>query len=322
MLVYHVPPGSLFFYLRHGALGGFGTAGSFGVDLFFTLSGYLITRLLLRERETTGHISLRAFYVRRILRIWPLYFFYLAFAFSLSRLAPAVTFVPTFGRVGFPADPACLLFLGCFLFNFAPCVMQATLVAHLWGISLEEQFYLAWSLTMRNIPRRRILVAPLVMLVIATIARLPSSFLGFGVPIWNNSFARLDPIAAGIFVAVLPEMHPPPAARALLVLMGIAGWWVAAYWCGLQLQRNAVGVLIGYPMVALGSGAFLSATLGTGRKSAGTRLKQTLIYLGKISYGLYVYNLVAIFGGQLLMRHMVSPWLLPQGCPPWIERSV
>jgi peptidoglycan/LPS O-acetylase OafA/YrhL len=314
VLVYHIPPGSLLFYLHHGALGAFGAAGCFGVDLFFTLSGYLITRLLLRERETTGHINLRAFYIRRILRIWPLYFFYLAFAFLLSRL------VPPFTQAGFPADPICMLFLGCFLFNFAPCGLSL-FVSHLWTISLEEQFYLVWSLTIRHIPRRRMLFAPLVMLVIATIARLPSSFLSFGVPIWNNSFARLDPIAAGILIAVLPELSPRPAVRSLLALTGIASWWVAAYWCGLPVQESGAEVLIGYPMVALGSGAFLLATVGAGRKSAGTRIRRGLIYLGKISYGLYVYCVVAILGGQSLIR-LVSPWLYTHGWPLWTAWSV
>jgi len=322
VFVFHAPPGSLFFYLQHGALGGFGDAGGFGVDLFFTLSGYLITRLLLRERETTGHINLRAFYMRRILRIWPLYFFYIAFALSLSQLPPRLTSVPLFGQVRVPADPTCLLFLGCFLFNFAPCVGNITVVAHLWSISLEEQFYLVWSLTMRYIPRRRMLVAPLVMLVIATIARLPSSFLRFGVPIWNNSFARLDPIAIGIFIAVLPEMSPRPAGRALLVLAGIASWWLAAYWCGLPLQHSAAGVLIGYPLVALGSGAFLLAALGAARRSVGTGLRGALIYLGKISYGLYVYNFVAIFGAQVFMRRAVAAWWVTQGWPLWTAWAV
>ena len=302
--------GSLFYYLQHGALGAFGTAGTFGVDLFFTLSGYLITRLLLRERETTGSINLRAFYTRRILRIWPLYFFYLASVFLLSRLVPSVAF---------PADPVCLLSLGCFLFNFSPCIGTMTFAEHLWSISLEEQFYLFWSLTIRKIPTRRIYLAPIVMLVTATIARL--SFFRFGVPISTNSFSRLDPIAAGILLAVLPEISPRPAGRALLVLAGIASWWVAAYWCGLPLQQSAAGVLIGYPMVALGSGAFLLATLGAGRRSAGTRLRQTLIYLGKISYGLYVYNLVARLGAQTLTQRLVPPRLFAPGWPLWIVVS-
>ncbi len=165
------------------------------------------------------------------------------------------------------------------------------------------------------------LLVPLVMLAIATIARLLSWFLGFGVPISANTFTRLDPIAAGILLAVLPEINPRPAGRALLVLTGIASWWAAAYWCGLPLQRSAAGVLIGYPIVALGSGAFLLAALGAGRRSAGTRLRQTLIYLGKISYGLYVYNVVALVAVQGLIR-LVSPWLYAHGWPLWTAWSL
>jgi peptidoglycan/LPS O-acetylase OafA/YrhL len=310
VFVYHVPTFSLFFYLQHGALGAFGVAGTFGVDLFFTLSGYLITRLLLRERETTGHIDLRAFYIRRVLRIWPLYFFYLALVFLLSRPVPSV---------GLPADPACLLSLGCFLFNFSPCIGSMTFAGHLWSISLEEQFYLLWSLTIRHIPSRRIYLAPLAMLAIATIARL--LFFRFAVTISTNSFSRLDPIAVGILLAVLPEMSLRPAGRTLLVLTGIASWWVAAYWCGLPLQQSAAGVLIGYPIVALGSGAFLLAALGAGRRSAGTRLRRTLIYLGKISYGLYVYNLLARLVAQTLTQRLASPRQLAPGWPLWIVVS-
>jgi peptidoglycan/LPS O-acetylase OafA/YrhL len=57
-------------------------SGAYGVDLFFVLSSFLITTLLLRERDTTGTVDIRAFYVRRILRIWPLYFSFIAFAYG------------------------------------------------------------------------------------------------------------------------------------------------------------------------------------------------------------------------------------------------
>lgn len=64
--------------------------GGFGVDLFFTLSAYLITELLMREKERFGRLDVRAFYLRRILRIWPLYFGFLAAYFVASRLFPVL----------------------------------------------------------------------------------------------------------------------------------------------------------------------------------------------------------------------------------------
>src|SRR5260221_8487443 len=63
-------------------------AGSFGVDLFFLLSAYLITELLLREKESFGHVHLKSFYLRRILRIWPLYFLAIFIGISLTIVDP------------------------------------------------------------------------------------------------------------------------------------------------------------------------------------------------------------------------------------------
>jgi peptidoglycan/LPS O-acetylase OafA/YrhL len=85
-------------------------AGSYGVDLFFLLSAYLITTLLLREKNRTGTIDTRSFYARRILRIWPIYFLFLLFTLFLSR----------FTSVQFPnnAIAPMLLFYGNFWLMF------------------------------------------------------------------------------------------------------------------------------------------------------------------------------------------------------------
>ena len=88
-----MPPYGLY---SHSVLGRLGDSGAFGVDLFFTLSGYLLTSLLLRERDQTGDISLRAFYVRRTLRIWPLYYFSMAWAFLLTQIPPSIIAAPPF----------------------------------------------------------------------------------------------------------------------------------------------------------------------------------------------------------------------------------
>src|SRR5277367_912413 len=87
VFIFHLPePFALKFFDSPGVLGTLGRAGAFGVDLFFALSGYLITGLLIRERERSGDINMKAFYARRTLRIWPLYYFSIALAFLLTQL--------------------------------------------------------------------------------------------------------------------------------------------------------------------------------------------------------------------------------------------
>src|SRR5215471_1369228 len=116
-------------------------AGALGVDLFFALSSYLITELLLRESELSGTLDVKSFYTRRILRIWPLYFFFLAVsAFVTPRIIAGDQL----------SVPYLLLFV--FLLGNWACALRgfpSSTAAPLWSVSMEEQFYLAWPLILR-----------------------------------------------------------------------------------------------------------------------------------------------------------------------------
>ena len=134
-----VPYRAVRFAFRHGDL---------GVNFFFVLSGFLITYLLLEEKHRRGGIHVGYFYVRRILRIWPLYFACVAFGFLvfplLKRLAGA--------EPNETADPIMyLLFLGNFdvIRNGLP---DAGVLGVLWSVAVEEQFYLAWPLLLAAVP--------------------------------------------------------------------------------------------------------------------------------------------------------------------------
>jgi peptidoglycan/LPS O-acetylase OafA/YrhL len=110
--------------------------GDLGVPVFFLLSAFLITELLFRERDETGTIQLRAFYMRRILRIWPLYFLVFYGLVVLTR------FVPFAGA----KDPGAWLAFTFFAGNWWICWhgwVPAYPVNPLWSISVEEQFYIA-----------------------------------------------------------------------------------------------------------------------------------------------------------------------------------
>jgi peptidoglycan/LPS O-acetylase OafA/YrhL len=322
VFVWHLPPSGIWFFWGCGAVGYLGIAGIFGVDLFFTLSGYLLTRLLIREREQIGDINPKAFYVRRSLRIWPLYYFYVGFIFLLSWLPVSLTSAPPliidpFARM----ELGTYFFVATFLFNFnfANHVSPGHIpyIFNLWTISVEEQFYLFWPWLVRYLPRRRIVVIPIVMLVVACVARAISLPLKVDTDVWNNSFTRLDPIAVGILIALMPRLNPRRAGRVALVLFGIAAWVFAADYGELPLQVSTLKISLAYPAVALGSGAFLLATLGTTSLNPASALGRSLVYLGKISYGLYVYGPLAKTVVLLFLFRVMFEKFVAAGWPPW-----
>lgn len=131
--------------------------GDLGVNFFFTLSGFLITNLLLQEREDTGRIRIGSFYARRFLRIWPLYFILVVVGFigipALLNLASQYNpFKPEFSLI--PYDRI-WYYLG-FLVNFdlVNNPYPIPVLAVLWSISVEEQFYIFWPLLIAFVPRK------------------------------------------------------------------------------------------------------------------------------------------------------------------------
>lgn len=126
--------------------------GTLGVNFFFVLSGFLITYLLIREKEVTGTIHIGNFYVRRILRIWPLYFLSLLIGFvGFAMLKKMSGELPQES-----ANPWYYIFLiGNFDYMHTwPVKPDAILLSVLWSVCVEEQFYLAWPLILKFVPVR------------------------------------------------------------------------------------------------------------------------------------------------------------------------
>lgn len=125
--------------------------GDMGVSFFFVLSGFLITYLLIREKQLTGTVHISAFYVRRTLRIWPLYYFCVLFGFlAFPAIKAALGQTPEE-----TADPLlCSLFLNNFnaVFNGPP---DSSILSVLWSVAIEEQFYLLWPILFFLVPARR-----------------------------------------------------------------------------------------------------------------------------------------------------------------------
>ncbi|MBV8729460.1 MAG: acyltransferase [Acidobacteriia bacterium] len=134
--------------------------GSFGLSLFFFLSAFLITELLIRERENTGTVHLKAFYIRRILRIWPLYYVAVALAVIVGRIWPDPFWIGKFRLFS-------MLF---FFMNWVPQIMYGPFTP-LWSISVEEQFYAIWpAVASRGIRMLKIASFVLIADSIATLA--------------------------------------------------------------------------------------------------------------------------------------------------------
>jgi peptidoglycan/LPS O-acetylase OafA/YrhL len=126
--------------------------GELGVKIFFVISGFLITSLLVQELAQTGRISLRDFYLRRGFRIFPVYYFYLAVVFGLVALGV------------FPQRPHDAVFSLTYTMNYH--YDRSWNVGHAWSLSVEEQFYLLWPAVMCWAgPRRRVQIAVAVLLV-------------------------------------------------------------------------------------------------------------------------------------------------------------
>jgi peptidoglycan/LPS O-acetylase OafA/YrhL len=262
-------------------LAGVFQGGVYGVDLFFCLSSYLITTLLIKEHRLTGTIDVRSFYVRRILRIWPLYFIVLLCVGPLVSIFLPDQFLPWKYLAAF------ILLSG----NWATGLwgFPSSYVSILWSVSIEEQFYLTWPQVMRRWLHHLPKIA-WILIAVAFVTR--AALVHFGASrdaIFCNTLARLDPIAAGALIGFALRgriIVLRSSARALLILLGILG--IAL--CGAFGSAAGPVCLLTYPAATLASVLLLLASIGADLSSIPSLATRPLVYLGRISYGLYVFH--------------------------------
>lgn len=239
-------------------------SGRFGVDLFFVLSAYLITSLLVRERENAGRLDIRAFYSRRALRILPLFFSFLA-------VVAVVRGIEWPHLVGFATFTGNFVMAATGLPDFA--------IAPAWSLCVEWQFYLIWPLVVgRARCLRTIAVA---MLAFSLGARSLWAVLGISPEmVWLLTFTRLDPFAFGVLLAVCPLPRLPAFPAIVLGLAGV----VAAE----ATLRSPTLWVISYTIAAISCALVVAGTLRL------PILPRLPIRLGQISYGLYLFHAAII----------------------------
>jgi peptidoglycan/LPS O-acetylase OafA/YrhL len=274
----------------------FVSAGGFGVCLFFALSAYLITDLLIQELAVSGTIDVRAFYVRRTLRIWPLYFCLLG-AVIVVGIYHKTFYIPHMQIV------ASAFFFANWYFakNGWPA---SNPIAHFWSISVEEQFYLLWPNVVKRFGISASTVAAwlcmpiglLFTLVLAERKADPDT------TIWCNTFVQFFFFSEGAAIAFALAKFAKKKSNALTALlwpMGVLAWLFGAR-CGVldMPLTSGVQLCLGYLAVGLGCAAFLLGALSLEDRF----VPKPVAYLGKISYGLYLFHAISL----ALVRSAVS----------------
>lgn len=274
-------------------------AGNFGVCAFFLLSSFLITELLRRELLKTRRVHLKAFYVRRSLRIWPLYFAVLS-AVVIIGFIRQVQPMPLTGFLAF------FFFVSNWWMILN--VGAANPLSWLWSISVEEQFYVIWP-TLAKLGGTRVIAIGSALCIPVSIAAITFAKLyqqHLEVTIWLNSAVQFQFFGWGALLAIFFAGRLPQISRSgriALAVLGAASWIAASTLCGLKSANAAPGLIqlcVGYELAAAGCICFFLALFGM----SPTRFPQFLVYLGKISYGLYVYHEFALSSMTFLRYHV------------------
>lgn len=273
-------------YIRYSGIGLH--AGRTGVDLFFVLSGYLITTLLLREETRTGTISLRHFYIRRALRLFPALWLYLLVVGTLTAGG------------WLPHNPW-HSFVSSFLY-VRNIVGRGYETDHLWSLSIEEQFYLLWPLVVIALPRRNVarLVIGLGAIAAITSWRVYATKYGLasdGALCIRSDF-RFDSPLIGCVLALIYAIFPDCVRRAngtslrsdVLTVLGLA---MLAGWIFFRPENSIVPGTLDTWACLIGVILVLSQT-GRAGYISGCLTWAPLVYTGRISYGVYLWQMLFV----------------------------
>lgn len=274
------------------------TAGFLGVDVFFVLSGFLITCLLLEEWDTSGSISLPNFYMRRFLRLMPALILFLAGICLYAVIAlPPQAATETFWSSLYS------LFYATNWINAFRVAPISELLGHTWSLAMEEQFYLVWPLVLLALLRwrvaRPVIIALLVTLItIICVHRIALVDSGAWVHrTYSAPDTRADSLLIGCLAAMLVSWNLIPTSRAFL--RGLRAASFASVLIVIAYLRNLGDVAPDMTLRGFGFSVFgiavavllIQSTLDQHRLAGSVLESRGLVWLGRVSYGIYLWHL-------------------------------
>lgn len=288
--IHHFWPDSGAFFARWEPLAHLGWVG---VDLFFVISGFLIGGILLDTRQDARYFG--HFYARRVLRIFPLYYLLVLSLFLVVPTGQAVLHQLSYGEADFVRESGSPVWYLLFAGNIRESITgvePAYMLAPLWSISIEEQFYLLCPLLVRWLdpPALRRVLAALMALSplfrLATLLLFPENeriqYL--------STLSRLDNLGAGVWLAVAARSGFAPSARALsLLLPALTAAGALIFVLGGFDRTASFCRIFGYSFLALYFYVVVAWALRFRGRAASSALRMRwLVYLGGICYGLYI----------------------------------
>jgi peptidoglycan/LPS O-acetylase OafA/YrhL len=277
-------------------------SGWTGVDLFFVLSGYLITRGLVTPSEKPLGTRMKSFWMRRVLRIFPLYY---AVTVVGSIVALAIG--------GYVPSLPYWLYMQNYALAFDPPEQVLKWVAHFWSLAIEEQFYFVWPIVALVVSRRRLIAAILALVSFVVVVRAGFVFKALSVPqlahlfgtqdyvnkfVYRATFTRADGLLLGAFVAVTQREALHPVAKIWRRVRFPAFVATALVLAGLYAVANGLNdydrrvMSVGYFALALffASAVSMCADGKIGDRARAVLQSRPLVACGKVSYGMYIFH--------------------------------
>ncbi|MBI2058149.1 MAG: acyltransferase [Nitrospirae bacterium] len=267
----------------------FVSGGNLGVMIFFVISGFLITTLLLREKSGgRGRASIPRFYVRRFLRIFPVHYLYVAVIFLLNT------------HIGTPIPGTLFIHALTYTVNF---VGGTWLVGHLWSLGVEEQFYLFWPWVLGGSEKAIMRISALLILWAPLSRVLTYKIPSLNVYLLGGFLGQADALMIGAVFAVKLHRNPEWLHHALFKHPALRITAVCLMWGVSTLSYNGkLGIIVlpfGGTLIAL-SAAYLMLSVVSVRDDLTYRFlnHRVMVYIGVLSYSLYIWQQIFLYDKQ------------------------